>query len=163
LLKPGRLDASEIGEMQTHAAKGAELLDSFIESSEYLHNDMTLHEAKNIAMHHHENWDGSGYPSGLKGEEIPLSARIMSIVDVYDALRSKRPYKKALDRQATLEVMKTVSVNKFDPKIFQIFLKCEDKINDVFDLYDDAGVAPESGPPTGIDCPAGVPPLSGPV
>ena len=69
-------------------------------------------------MHHHETWDGSGYPFGLKGDEIPLSARIMSIVDVYDALRSKRPYKSAFDRQTAMEEMKKVSVSKFDPKKF---------------------------------------------
>lgn len=137
LQKPGHLNAKERAEMETHSEKGATLLDTFMESSEYLSNDIMLHEAKKIAMHHHENWDGSGYPFGLKGDEIPLSARIMSIVDVYDALRSKRPYKSAFDRQTAMEEMKKVSVSKFDPKIFQVFLNMENEINDVFELYAD--------------------------
>jgi HD-GYP domain-containing protein (c-di-GMP phosphodiesterase class II) len=135
LRKPGPLNAKERAEMETHPEKGATLLATFMESSEHLKNDIMLHEAKKIAMHHHENWNGSGYPSGLKGEEIPLSARIMSIVDVYDALRSKRPYKSAFDRQTAMEEMKRVSASKFDPKIFQIFLSMENEINEVFELY----------------------------
>ena len=77
--------------------------------------------AMDIILYHHEHWDGTGYPEGLKGEEIPLSARIISISDVYDALVSKRPYKKAYSHEASIEIMKEHASN-FDPDLFKIFI-----------------------------------------
>ena len=135
LNKFGPLDAKEKAEMQKHCANGAGLLRSLRESSVYLRDDPMLVEAEIIAMQHHENWDGSGYPSGIKGEEISLSARIMSIVDVYDALRSKRTYKDDFDSQLALEKMKEVSDQKFDPQLFEVFLSLERDLAGIFDHY----------------------------
>ena len=89
LLKPGKLDAEEWAVMQSHATIGGSILAG---SSSPL-----LQVAEQIALTHHERWDGSGYPAGLQGEAIPLAARITAICDVFDALRSKRVYKGALD------------------------------------------------------------------
>ena len=79
-----------------------------------------LKEAKNLATYHHERWDGSGYPSGLKGEEIPLSARVMAVADVYDALISDRVYKKAIPPQEALEIIYSEAGTHFDPDIVRI-------------------------------------------
>ena len=81
-----------------------------------------LHIAREIANGHHEHWDGSGYPQGLKGERIPLSARIFSVVDIWDALLSDRPYRKAWPREKVVQYLKDVAGTILDPKIVQIFL-----------------------------------------
>ena len=82
-----------------------------------------LKDAMDIPFSHHEHWDGSGYPQGLKGERIPLSARIFSVVDVWDALLSDRPYRKAWPRDKVVQYIKDVAGTILDPKIVEIFLK----------------------------------------
>lgn len=82
---------------------------------------------KNIALYHHEKWNGSGYPKGLKGKNIPFEARVVSIVDCYDALRSKRVYKEEKTHEEVIGILKEESGKSFDPDILNIFLKFEDK------------------------------------
>ncbi len=118
LLKPGPLTKNEWAIMQTHTTLGREILQN--QHSPY------LEMGSDIAVSHHEYWDGSGYPRGLKGDNIPLAARIMTICDVYDALRSRRPYKQSKSHADAIEVMRTgdhrVRPAQFDPKIFDVFL-----------------------------------------
>ena len=94
-----------------------------------------LYEARNLAYCHHEKWNGSGYPQGLKGEEIPLSARIMAVADVFDALVSKRSYKEPFSFEEAMSIIKDSSGTHFDPKIVESFIKAEDKIRKVLLNY----------------------------
>ena len=120
LNKPGKLTEQEFEIMKTHTVEGEKLIDIIInESGE---GDF-LHSAKLFAGNHHERWDGEGYPCGLKGEDIPLQGRIMAIADVYDALVSDRPYKKAYTHEKAVEIIKEGSGTQFDPKIVEIFLE----------------------------------------
>ncbi len=114
LLKPGKLNPQEWAIMQTHAEIGALILSG--SESEF------LQMAEVIAGNHHERWDGSGYPRGLKSDEIPRVARIVTVCDVYDALTSDRPYKKAWSIEDTVEEMQSQSGKLFDPDILQIFM-----------------------------------------
>jgi putative two-component system response regulator len=114
LLKPGKLDAEEWAIMQTHAAIGAELLDG--DDSEL------LRLARSIALSHHEKWDGSGYPSGLKGEDIPQAGRIVAVADVFDALTSSRPYKKAWPLEQAIALIRDGAGSHFDPEVVAHFL-----------------------------------------
>lgn len=118
LLKDGILTKSEFELMKTHTTIGYEALKS---ASRDLGTDLFLNMAMDVTLYHHERWDGKGYPRGLKGEEIPLSARIVSIADIYDALNSKRPYKEAFTHEKAVEIMKEESY-RFDPDLFKIFL-----------------------------------------
>ncbi len=115
LLKPGRLDAEEWELMKTHTTIGAELLAD--DDSEL------MKMAYEIALSHHERWDGSGYPSGLAGETIPKSGRITALADVFDALTSPRPYKKAWSIDDTLALVKDASGKHFDPELVDIFIQ----------------------------------------
>lgn len=122
LLKPGKLTVEEFAIMTTHTRIGAEIIRDFSRNSGIAHEDV-LRLAEEIACSHHENWDGTGYPYGLAGEAIPFSARIMAIIDVYDALRSERPYKKALSHEEAVSIMAGSAVHKFDPALLALFLK----------------------------------------
>ncbi len=114
LLKPGKLDSQEWEVVKAHTTAGAQIL---AESSNPL-----VQMARDIAMSHHERWDGSGYPAGLKGEEIPVAARICAVVDVYDALLAKRSYKEAWTAQQALAEIRQGSGTHFDPKLVVAFL-----------------------------------------
>jgi putative two-component system response regulator len=98
--------------------------------------DSTLAMAQDIALYHHEKFDGTGYPKGLKGSQIPVSARIMAISDVYDALRSDRPYKKGFSHKETLKIMtkgdSRVNGGHFDPEILNVFLRYNDIFEDIY-------------------------------
>jgi len=113
LLKPGPLDDEEWKQMQRHPNFAYELLNPI----EF------LHDALAIPYCHHERWDGAGYPKGLEGEGIPLSARIFSIIDVWDALRSDRPYRKAWSFERTYQYMEDESGKMFDPELIKVFLE----------------------------------------
>lgn len=120
LNKPGRLTDEEYAVMKQHSAYGAEIIEKtlqVIEEEDY------YNVAKNIARHHHERWDGKGYPDGLKGGEIPLEARIMALADVYDALVSKRVYKEAFSREKACEILREGAGTQFDPDLTRLFLK----------------------------------------
>ena len=127
LLKPGPLTKEEFMEMENHTVYGVMILGD----SPYL--DM----ARDIALYHHERWNGTGYPYGLKGEEIPLPARIVAIVDVYDALRSKRPYKPGLSHEYTCGVIMDgddrVKPEHFCPDILKVFKESADKFDRIFE------------------------------
>ncbi len=115
LLKPGPLTPEEREEMTRHCEIGAELLrDSDSEA---------LQLAESIALTHHEKWDGSGYPRGLKGDEIPIEGRIMAVADVFDALTCKRPYKEAWAIDKAVEEIKSLSGTHFDPAVVEAFMK----------------------------------------
>jgi len=126
LNKPGKLTPEERLVMQTHAAIGAEIISKAITNVEISEKVET---AKDIAHYHHEWFDGSGYPDGLKGEEIPLAARIAAVSDVYDALRMVRPYKDAFSKEKSIEIIKEESGTHFDPDVVEAFLKVVDKID----------------------------------
>lgn len=114
LLKPGRLNPQEYNLMKTHCNIGAELLSG--------HNSELLKVAQAIALTHHEKWDGSGYPQGLAGKDIPLAGRIASICDVFDALTSERPYKKAWAIDDAIHEIRTQRGSHFDPQLVDLFV-----------------------------------------
>jgi len=122
LLKPGRLTEDEFETIKTHTVLGAE---SQKKTTTIMGDSDFSKIAYNITRHHHERWDGSGYPDGLKGEEIPLEARIAAIADVYDALRSKRPYKNQMDRETARNIVVEGSGTSFDPELVEVFLQLE--------------------------------------
>jgi len=115
LLKPGPLDADEWHIMQGHALIGAEIIGQ--------HDHGVLALARNIALTHHEKWDGSGYPNGLAGAAIPLEGRICAIADVFDALTSVRPYKKAWTEEEALDFLVKQKGRHFDPVLVDLFLE----------------------------------------
>lgn len=132
LNKPGKFDPWEYEIMKTHAEEGAKIIRTVkktVDSKELKEN--YLGEAENMAHYHHEKWNGKGYPCGLKGEEIPLSARIMAVADVFDALIAKRVYKPAIPFEKAISIIKEGSGEHFDPSIVEAFLNAEDKIRAV--------------------------------
>jgi putative two-component system response regulator len=135
LLKPGKFEPHEWEIMKSHAALGEKLLRG--SGSPY------LVMGAEIALGHHERWDGGGYPLGVKGEAIPLPARIMQICDVYDALRSRRPYKPAFDHGAALDIIlqgdgRTMP-SHFDPAVLHAFTTCIPRLRDIFEAHEDKG------------------------
>lgn len=137
LLKPGKLTASEFDIMKTHTLIGG---DAIAEMAAKVKSRSFLTLAKDIAYYHHERWDGSGYPSGLRGEDIPLSARIVSIADVYDALTSARPYKPAFSHEKAVKLIVEGKGNQFDPDLVDAFLRQAETIRALgFVLQDDSG------------------------
>ena len=115
LLKPGKLDDSEWEVMKQHPTIGGQIIGQ--------HSSEILDMARMIALTHHEKWDGSGYPRGLKGDEIPLMCRIIPIADVFDALTSERPYKKPWTVEDTLDHMKSLNGSHFDPALVDAFIE----------------------------------------
>ena len=122
LHKPGKLTPEEFSDMQKHSAYGADIL---IEADKKLGFQSLLTMAIQIARSHHERWDGKGYPQRLSGDKIPLSARIMSLADVYDALRSKRCYKEAYTHAESVKIIQEGKGTQFDPDVVDAFLKKE--------------------------------------
>ncbi|MGL6066351.1 MAG: HD-GYP domain-containing protein [Cetobacterium sp.] len=122
LLKETKLDNDEFDCIKKHTEIGFDLIKKVGFGT----------TAENIVKYHHEKWDGSGYPSGLKGESIPLEARITSIADVYDALRQKRCYKLGFSHELAIEILKEGSSINFDPEILKVFLDNSDEFEDVF-------------------------------
>lgn len=122
LLKPGRLNAEERHKMQEHTLVAGDCLR---EIEQRLGASNFLQTAREIAVHHHERWDGNGYPMGLAGEEIPLSARIVTIADVYDALSSKRVYKDAFPHHDCVRLIREGAGTHFDPALVRVFLSIE--------------------------------------
>jgi len=118
LLKPGKLTPEEFEVIKTHTSIGSQIIDSIAASLP--DNDMYLKYANEICHCHHERWDGTGYPCGLKGEDIPISARIISVVDVYDALVSPRCYKGAYPHDVSIEIITEGRGTQFDPDIVDV-------------------------------------------
>jgi len=119
LMKQGKLTDEEFEEMKKHTVYGVEIIRKIEEST--TENEF-LHYAEILAGSHHEKWNGKGYPYGLKGEEIPLMARLMAIVDVYDALTDERPYKKAFSHEKSVNIIRQEKGAYFDPLIAEVFL-----------------------------------------
>ena len=120
LNKPGRLTDEEYTIMKTHTTMGEEIINLIIERTEDLENPFLQH-AKLFAGYHHERWDGKGYPYGLSKTEIPIQGRIMAFVDVYDALVSERPYKKAFSHEEAIQIILEGIGTQFDPDIGEVF------------------------------------------
>jgi putative two-component system response regulator len=129
LLKPGALTKEEWEIMKLHTIIGAQILSG--SKIRY------LKAAEKIALYHHEKWDGTGYPEGLKGEKIPLFARITAIADVFDALTTDRPYRKALSVEDALQIIKNERGSHFDPQIVDIFFKIKEEILSIKELFKD--------------------------
>lgn len=125
LLKPTRLDAKEWEIMKTHTVIGASTLKEIYSYNK--HNDF-IKMAIDIAMYHHEKWDGSGFPEGLKGEEIPLCARIIAVVNTYDTLISQRCYKSAYSHEKSMSIICEGAGKDFDPDVVAIFLKIQNQL-----------------------------------
>ncbi|MDH0447091.1 HD domain-containing phosphohydrolase [Shewanella sp. GD04112] len=123
LSKPGKLTDDERQQMQQHTSFGAQILDD--------ENDPLLSLAQEIALYHHERWDGTGYPHRLAGEQIPLSARIAAIADVFDALTSDRPYKVAWSTQKAFDYIEENAGTQFDPKLTRAFIECKAQVLEV--------------------------------
>jgi len=124
LFKPGRLNREEFSLMKTHSSIGARLLSG--------NNSSLLKVAQSIALTHHERWDGSGYPNGISQKEIPLPGRIVAICDVFDALTSERPYKKAWSFDRAVEELHQGKGSHFDPHLLNVFVKNLPKIKKVY-------------------------------
>jgi len=144
LNKPGRLTASEFETMKRHAPIGAQVL-AAIEFP---------YPVAPVVRHHHENWDGTGYPDGLKGEEIPLGARILSVVDCFDALTSDRPYRRRMTAQQALHIIRDRRGTQYDPKVVDAFVACYERIMPPRDAEASAAVSPEAAEPTSEEGPA---------
>ncbi len=123
LLKPGKLTGEEFEIMKTHAQLGS---DAIQVAEKELGSTSFLHYARKIAETHHEKWDGSGYPKGLKGEEIPLSGRLMALSDVYDALISKRVYKSSFSHEKARRIIVEGRGTHFDPVVVDAFIAMEE-------------------------------------
>ncbi len=136
LLKPGTLDPEEQEVMRQHAVLGYELLK---ESSSPL-----LQAGAAIALGHHEKYDGSGYPQGLKGEEIPIFSRIVAVADVFDALSSTRPYKRAWSLDAAANYLRTGRGGHFDPQCVDAFLAAWPEVLEISGRFKDADVEPNT-------------------
>ncbi|SDS31113.1 response regulator [Pseudomonas oryzae] len=144
LLKPGRLDAQEFHVMQSHASLGGEA----IARAERLAGREVpfLRIAREIAQSHHEKWDGTGYPQGLGGDDIPISARLMALADVYDALISSRVYKTAMSHDEAVKIICAGKGSHFDPDMVDAFLELQDVFRAIAERYADNTESPHNSP-----------------
>lgn len=124
LLKPGKHTEEEFEIMMTHSTIGGKILNGS--------DSEILNTAEEIALCHHERWDGLGYPRGLKGDEIPVSGRIVLIADIYDAIRSSRPYKRAMSHKQAIAIIESYE-SRFDPVIFHAFKECHTEFKRLFE------------------------------
>ncbi|MBK6854149.1 MAG: HD domain-containing protein [Burkholderiales bacterium] len=134
LLKPGRLTPEELVHMRKHASCGRDIIQNLALG---IDGDNFLRIAGEIAATHHEKWDGSGYPLGLAGDDIPLSGRIMAVADVYDALISKRCYKRAFPHGVAMSLMQVERGISFDPRVFDAFRAIEGQIFEIANTWRD--------------------------
>ena len=128
LNKPGRLTDEEFTVMKSHTTAGNQIIAS---AMSLVSDTGYLKEAKNLATYHHERWDGSGYPSGKAGEDIPLSARIMAVADVFDALVSKRSYKEPFSFEKAMSIIEEGAGTQFDPQIAKIFVESAEEVREI--------------------------------
>jgi adenylate cyclase len=134
LLKPGRLTSQEFDEMKRHTLYGR---DTILAAESKLGDTSFLRFAREIAYTHHERWDGSGYPEGLKGEQIPIPGRLMALVDSYDALTSKRVYKPQFSHEKAVEIIIEEKGSHFDPEIVDAFLEVKENFRQIALKYAD--------------------------
>ncbi|WP_319762517.1 two-component system response regulator [Maridesulfovibrio sp.] len=128
LLKPGKLTGEEFEEMKKHAKYGS---DALANAERSLGGNSFLHNAREISLNHHEKWDGSGYPMGISGEDIPLSARIMAIADVYDALISRRVYKPPFPHSKAVRIITEGRGTHFDPRLVDVFWDIQEEFREI--------------------------------
>ena len=133
LLKPGKLDADEWKIMKQHAEIGAKILEG--SDADF------IKLGREIALSHHEKWNGTGYPQGLKKDNIPLAGRIVAIADVFDALTTKRPYKDPLPLEKAYAIINESRGSHFDPDVVDAFFKVEDEILEIKERYKDEGAS----------------------
>ena len=129
LNKPGRLTAEEFEIMKTHTVQGAKLLENIPQMRDHSAYEYAI----DIAMHHHERWDGRGYPHGLKGDEISVGAQIVSLADVYDALVSPRVYKAAFSHEKALEMILNGECGVFSPRLLECFRQMHPRIRALYE------------------------------
>lgn len=132
LRKPGKLTPEEFEVMKEHTRIGGDTLKA---SAQAYSEASFLWMAYEIAVNHHERWDGTGYPNRVKGEQIPLPARIVSVADVYDALRSKRVYKPAFSHEKSMGIIAEGRGTQFDPDIVDVFIKLDDQVREISNRY----------------------------
>ena len=132
LNKPGKLTEEEYEIMKTHTTAGRKIMEKAISTVE---GENYLKEARNMAAYHHERWDGKGYPEGLHGEVIPLSARIMAVADVFDALTSPRVYKPAFPLEKALSMIQEGAGTQFDPKCVEVFMEALPEVKEILKKY----------------------------
>ena len=132
LQKPGRLTDDEFAQVKEHTTFGVQVIDRI---KAYATEHTFLEYARIFALSHHERWDGTGYPNGLKGEDIPLLGRILAIADVYDALVSERPYKKPFSHEEAINIIVENKGTHFDPALVEIFLAVSKEFQEATDLY----------------------------
>jgi len=131
LLKPGRLSSEEFDVIKTHAALGSDIIRNMLADDE---DRAFFHHSYDICRHHHERWDGKGYPDNLAGSDIPLSARMLAIVDVYDALISPRVYKPAMSHEQARQIILDGSGTQFDPDLVAVFNDLEQEFEQVHEM-----------------------------
>ena len=131
LFKPGRLTREEFDYMKTHTTRGCEILDSIVGAW----TDDFRKTAHQICRHHHEKYDGKGYPDGLRGDEIPIAAQIVSVADVYDALVCERVYKDAFTKEQAFNMIFSGECGMFNPKLMDAFRKCSGRFEELVDEY----------------------------
>ena len=134
LNKPGKFEPWEYEEMKKHAQKGAEVVERILQNTQ---DEQFKQIAVNIAHYHHEKWDGSGYPTGIKKEQIPFEARVMALADVFDALVSKRVYKEKYDYDRAFAIIAESKGSHFDPVLCREFLKCRAQLERMYDYFVD--------------------------
>ena len=130
MLKPGKLTDEEFATMKHHPEIGAEIIGDCGDS-------VLLNVAKSVSLTHHEKWDGTGYPKGLAGEDIPIEGRICAIADVFDALTSKRPYKEAWSIEATVDFLKSQKGKHFEPRLVDLMIEILPKILEIRATFKD--------------------------
>jgi response regulator RpfG family c-di-GMP phosphodiesterase len=154
LLKPATLTSAERQIIERHTVigeeilqkkpKATELLSSLDTDTAFLYEDCTasvlLDRARTIARHHHEKWDGSGYPDGLAGRDIPLEARIVAVADVYDALISNRPYKKSMPEKEAQALVRKEAGHHFDPDVVNVFMNNLDRIREIHQKFEESSI-----------------------
>jgi putative two-component system response regulator len=157
LLKPGRLTEEEFEKMKLHTIHGR---DALAAAERKLGGDSFLQIAREIAYCHHERWDGKGYPQRIKGEQIPLSARMMAVADVYDALTSKRVYKPALPHEEVVSIIVSGKGTQFDPDVVDSFIALQNSFHEIAVKFADPDLEGEQlplPPPKDVELPLSVP------